>query len=175
MISRCHVEEHSDYFRYGAKGTKVCDAWREEKTGLNTFIEDIGPRPSKEYLLGRKDNSKDYCPENCEWITQAEANLRRDWKHGKNKYVGVYKHNKKTGPPIYEARVAYGGKGNGSGKQEFYCGQHTTAEKAAKARLDFKLKNDIPLGVRDREFEEHIDIEPTKADKKLLRKILIME
>lgn len=69
MIERCTNPNHRNYKDYGGRGITVCDRW---KTYLN-FKEDMGERPLN-MSIGRIDNDKGYCKENCEWqdkITQA--------------------------------------------------------------------------------------------------------
>lgn len=50
-------------------GVKVCDKWKDS---FETFLEDMGERPSKEYSLERIDGSKGYYKENCRWATKKE-------------------------------------------------------------------------------------------------------
>ena len=37
----------------------------------------MGPRPSDEYSIDRKDNDKGYTKENCHWVTSAEQNRNK--------------------------------------------------------------------------------------------------
>jgi hypothetical protein len=78
MINRCHCETNKDYFRYGAKGIRVCDRWQES---FEAFFEDMGPRPSSRHSVDRIDGTKGYEPGNCRWATSKEqANNRRNNK-----------------------------------------------------------------------------------------------
>ena len=72
---RCHDPSCKSYARYGARGIVMCDAWRES---LETFVRDMGPRPSRRHSLERVNNSGPYAPSNCIWAlpTTQQRNLR---------------------------------------------------------------------------------------------------
>jgi hypothetical protein len=65
MVMRCHNPNAVGYGRYGAKGIKVCDRWRE----FANFYADMGPRPFPRATLERKDGAKGYEPGNVVWAT----------------------------------------------------------------------------------------------------------
>ena len=73
MMQRCLNPKSKAYFWYGARGITVCDEWRDFKN----FLRDMGSRPDG-LSLDRKDNSGNYEPGNCRWVTRREqmANTR---------------------------------------------------------------------------------------------------
>jgi len=82
MKGRCHNPNDKKYPMYGARGIVVCEEWR---SSFDSFIRDMGPRPSSKHSIDRIDNNGSYTPENCRWTTidvQAK-NTRR------NRYVEV--------------------------------------------------------------------------------------
>lgn len=82
---RCFDKNSPSYFRYGAKGIKVCSRW----LSFEAFHEDMGPRPSISYSIDRKDNQFGYScghceeciannwPSNCRWATAQEQQRNR--------------------------------------------------------------------------------------------------
>ena len=71
MLDRCYNKETAAYPRYGGRGITVSDEWKES---FEAFYRDMGPRPSKNHSVDRKDNDKGYCKDNCRWATYEEQN-----------------------------------------------------------------------------------------------------
>lgn len=67
MKQRCYTQSRRDYSRYGGRGIKVCEEWRNSFT---TFLDYVGKAPSDEYTLDRIDCNGDYEPGNVRWATQ---------------------------------------------------------------------------------------------------------
>lgn len=73
MRSRCLDGKNKSYHRYGGRGITFSDEWKL----FSNFFFDLGLRPSEKHTLGRIDNNKNYCKENCRWETRFEQNNNR--------------------------------------------------------------------------------------------------
>jgi hypothetical protein len=74
MIKRCENSKSKSYVRYGGRGIRVCDRWRND---FSDFLADMGPRPSARHSLDRRENSGNYEPSNCRWATAKEQSRNR--------------------------------------------------------------------------------------------------
>lgn len=72
MKNRCYNPKNRDYYRYGGRGIKVCDRW---KNSFVVFFENMGLKPFRGAKIDRINNDGNYEPENCCWATNTE-NLR---------------------------------------------------------------------------------------------------
>lgn len=87
MIDRCERKRCLRFKDYGARGITICRRWRES---FNSFLIDMGKKPTREHSLDRINNDGNYEPSNCRWATKWEqANNSR--KARKIKYQGMTK------------------------------------------------------------------------------------
>lgn len=77
MIDRCRNPKDQNWSNYGGRGIKVCKRWMS----FVNFYFDMGPRPSADLSIDRKNNDKGYCKRNCRWATakQQASNRRSAW------------------------------------------------------------------------------------------------
>lgn len=79
MRTRCRTASVGPHWKhYGGKGVRVCAEWQSLER-FRTWALSHGYTDS--LTIERKNSDGDYCPENCEWITQAE-NSRRANRRG---------------------------------------------------------------------------------------------
>lgn len=74
MRLRCIEPSNPAYPNYGGRGITVCDRWLHSP---ETFMEDMGPKPSPQHELDRRDNGAGYSPENCRWVTRSVNDRNR--------------------------------------------------------------------------------------------------
>jgi len=76
MKQRCLNPKQTKYTSYGGRGIKICQEW---STSFETFLKDVGRRPSIHHSLDRIDVNGNYEPNNVRWATHAEqqANKRK--------------------------------------------------------------------------------------------------
>lgn len=69
MKDRCRNKDNQDFKNYGGRGITVCDRWLNS---FENFFADMGPKPSPNHSIDRKDNDGNYYPGNCKWSTILE-------------------------------------------------------------------------------------------------------
>lgn len=73
---RCFSPDDKSYKNYGQRGITMCERWRDS---FEAFYIDMGPKPSPELTLERRDNGGNYEPGNCKWATYAEQLNNTRW------------------------------------------------------------------------------------------------
>jgi len=87
MKARCTDTERKDFKYYGGRGIKICAPWSHS---FESFLEAMGKRPSANYSIERRNNDKDYSPENCYWATQTAQVMNRGmFRNNKSGIKGV--------------------------------------------------------------------------------------
>jgi len=132
MKSRCNGVNNHDFSRYGGRGIKVCDRW---KNSYLDFLQDMGRRPDKSYSIDRIDVDGDYTPENCKWSSKSDQMYNRRLSVSNTSgYSGVMLH-KKSGR--WFAAIRFKG-------PKKYLKSYVCKHEAAMVYDMFKEKHNIP-------------------------------
>lgn len=102
MLIRCRYEYIDSYENYIGKGITVCKEWQDysnfKKWSINNGYRDG-------LSIDRKENDKNYEPNNCRWVTKQQNSFNRSGKRtAKSKYKGVCIRNDNQQKP-YRARI----------------------------------------------------------------------
>lgn len=77
MKKRCYLNSHIHYLNYGGRGIEVCEEWKNNFMSFYNWAIDNGYKD--DLTIDRIDSDKNYCPENCRWITyKQQANNKRN-------------------------------------------------------------------------------------------------
>lgn len=121
MWTRCRNPKRKDYCHYGARGVTVCDRWRS----FDSFLADMGPRPSPGHSIDRIDNSIGYEPANCRWATTTEQT--RNQRQRIDNSSGVTGVTWKAPNRKWQVNIGHGGR-------QLYVGLFSTLAEAIEAR-----------------------------------------
>ena len=72
--NRCYNSNCDRYYLYGAKGIQMCEEWKNDfiifaQWAWNNGYDDL-------LTIDRIDSTKNYCPENCQWITREDNTIK---------------------------------------------------------------------------------------------------
>ena len=70
MTNRCYNPNDKDYHWYGAKGIKICQEWIDNPKSFEEWALVHGYEDN--LTIDRIEENKDYCPDNCRWITRKD-------------------------------------------------------------------------------------------------------
>lgn len=70
MRQRCTNPNSKDFKNYGGRGIGICARWES----FESFLSDMGSRPTPQHTVDRINNENNYGPDNCRWATRAEQN-----------------------------------------------------------------------------------------------------
>lgn len=70
ILTRCYNAAPRDFPYYQGKGIKVCDEWKESPISFYQWCLDNNWQVG--LALDRIDSSKDYSPDNCQFLTKSE-------------------------------------------------------------------------------------------------------
>jgi hypothetical protein len=76
--NRCYRPRHNQFHNYGGRGIKMCPRWLNS---FESFLEDMGARPSPKHSIERINNSGDYEPANCYWATWKQQSRNKRSNH----------------------------------------------------------------------------------------------
>ena len=70
MKQRCSNPKASHYEYYGGKGVSVCEEWKKSFSTFRDWALSNGYEDG--LTIDRIESDKDYCPENCRWVTHLQ-------------------------------------------------------------------------------------------------------
>lgn len=85
MRERCYNKNNNKYYLYGGKNITICDEWLNDYDKFKQWSIEHGYKPNSHLSIDRIDSNKNYCPENCQWITVSENSAKANIGRHKNK------------------------------------------------------------------------------------------
>lgn len=87
MRQRCYNPNNQDYKYYGGKGIKLCGDWHNDFKLFYDWALSHGWKSG--LVIDRVDPDKDYCPDNCRYISMAENSKRVKIPIGENRKQAI--------------------------------------------------------------------------------------
>jgi hypothetical protein len=78
IIARCYNQNETGFKNYGGRGIVMCEAW---KNSFQSFLKDMGRRPTPTHTIDRINNNGNYEPSNCKWSTKKEQGKNKRNNH----------------------------------------------------------------------------------------------
>jgi len=99
MLNRCYEPKTKSYTSHGARGIKVCKAWRNDRFLFSEWALSHGWK--KGLWLDRLDNDGDYTPKNCTWANPSESGYnKRVYKNNTTGHRGISKYTHHAGAKL---------------------------------------------------------------------------
>lgn len=92
MKQRCYNPNSLNFEYWGGKGIVICVDWLNSFITFKEWAENNGY--TKGLSLDRKDSTKEYCPDNCRWVSYTTQSRNKAKEKGvSSKYIGVSYYN----------------------------------------------------------------------------------
>ncbi len=167
MWSRCTNPIVDRYPQYGGRGIKVCEEW----SSFEVFYADMGRKHTTRHSIGRIDNDKGYCKDNCRWETTAQQSVNTTRNvfidvQGKRQTVSQWADEKGICQSKLRHRIKNGISGNALFSQKSLVAIPIEVDGVTKLTTEWMRDASIPIS----SFYLHIRKGMTKED--IIRKYL---